>query len=247
MQSLADSRIVVTGAASGIGWSTVKLLLAEGAQVLASDVADAPAEFRDGLRWSRCDVAQPRQIADLRAAAAAEWGAVDGLVNCAGIAVTGPFLEWDATTWDEVFRVNVTGTYYVIREFADLLRAAGSGRIVNLASTASFVPSPYQTPYAASKAAVLNLTRSAAVSLGPEICVNAVCPGIIDTPMWEKIDAGLKRAGASYDFATKSAESALGRAGTPEEVAQAIAFLLSPAASYVTGAHLTIAGGLVLQ
>jgi NAD(P)-dependent dehydrogenase (short-subunit alcohol dehydrogenase family) len=103
------------------------------------------------------------------------------------------------------------------------------------------------TPYAASKAAVLSLTRSAAASLGPEICVNAVCPGIIDTPMWERLDTGLKQIGAQLGFASRSAESALGRPGSADEVAKVIAFLLSASASYVTGAHLTISGGLVMQ
>ncbi|MFT4284632.1 MAG: SDR family NAD(P)-dependent oxidoreductase [Protaetiibacter sp.] len=245
MNGLSSKRIVVTGGASGIGAAIVDHLLDSGAEVISADRAER-ALAHPRLRQLHCDVTDQDDIDALAASVASIWGALDGLVNSAGIAGTGDFLRFTAEQWARVHAVNVTGSYLVMQALVPALHAGSGPAIVNLASTASLGPSVYMAPYAASKAAVLSLSRSAAAALGPRIRVNAVCPGIIGTPMWEQLDAELAAIQATLGFASRSAEAPLGRPGEPEEVASAVGYLLSDGASYITGAHLTISGGLVM-
>jgi NAD(P)-dependent dehydrogenase (short-subunit alcohol dehydrogenase family) len=239
--------VILTGAASGIGRATLRCLVSRGAQVLASDLCDSPFDLEEGVRWRSCDVTDVDSVRSLVGAAHDWWGCADGLVNSAGVSRSGAFLEWTPQDWDAVLRVNLVGTYLMIQHGAPLLRTSGAGRIVNLASTASFMPGPFMAPYSASKAGVLSLTRSAAAALGPDVSVNAVCPGIIDTPMWSQLNRELQSMDAPLEFSKRAAEAPLRRPGQPREVAEVIAFLLDPAASFVNGAHITVSGGLVMQ
>jgi NAD(P)-dependent dehydrogenase (short-subunit alcohol dehydrogenase family) len=176
-------------------------------------------------------------------------GRLDGLVNSAGVLIVGRFETLEPAQWELAFRVNVIGSYLTLKHAIPLLRASRPGRVVNLASIAGKIPGAFTAPYNASKAAVISLTRSAAVALGPDIVVNSVCPGPVDTPMYREMDAGLDRAEAPEDlrFARRSIMSPLGRAATVEDISQAIQFLLSDAASGVTGEDLNVSAGFVMH
>ena len=175
---------------------------------------------------------------------------IDVLVNSAGIIVNSRFEETAVTDWERTYRVNVIGTYVCMIAALPGLRAAPApARIINIASAAGKVPGVYTSSYNASKAAVINLTRSAAVALAPSILVNSVCPGIIDTPMWEQQRIGLARIGAGpgTTFEERVASLPIKKAGTAEDVAEVVAFLAGRGGAYVLGEDINVNGGLVLH
>ena len=162
---------------------------------------------------------------------ATAMGGIDGVVNAAGIVIHGSVLDVGVADWKLVLDVNLTGTYIVVRCCLPWLANAPFATIVNIASGQGLLPNtPNMTAYAASKGGVVNLTRALAAELAPSIRVNSVCPGMVDTPM----TAGLQREIDRY---------ALKRIAEPLEIAQAILFLTSTEASFVTGAALAIDGG----
>jgi NAD(P)-dependent dehydrogenase (short-subunit alcohol dehydrogenase family) len=247
--TLASRHALVTGGASGIGLATARLLREHGAEVALLD-ADGESLVRLaeelGARAAvQVDVREESAVeAAIDEAANALGHAPDLLVTAAGIYRVESLLDTTAGSWDEVLAVNLRGTFLVARAVARRLRdEERSGAIVTLASTAALSADAAEPAgaYSASKGAILALTRQMAVEWAPfGIRVNSVCPGVIDTPMLRVMDD--PAAGRAY----LERGVPLRRLGTAEEVAAAIVFLLSDAASYVTGAALPVEGGALI-
>jgi NAD(P)-dependent dehydrogenase (short-subunit alcohol dehydrogenase family) len=231
----------VTGAGSGIGEATARALVAEGGRVVLADV-DAHAvealavELGEQATATALDVRDEDDVA----AAIAGVGRLDALVNVAGIGSTTNAPDTSLDTWERVFAVNVTGTFLCCKHAIPLMASNGGGAIVNVASVAGLVGLRNRAAYSASKGAVIAFTRALAIDhVADRIRVNAVCPGTIETPWVRRL---VDDAGESLD--ALRARQPLGRLGTPQEVAEAILYLASDAAGFVTGAILTLDGGL---
>lgn len=247
--------VVVTGAASGIGAAVCRRLNAAGRHVVALDLdgdrldslADAVDVGPGHFSTTVCDVSHEASVTAMVEWLASEAMSVSGLVNAAGVVRVGTFLDFSADDWELTYRVNVIGTYLTIKHLVPMLTAHGAASVVNLSSMGGKLPGTWTMPYAASKAAVISLTRTAAVALAPSIRVNCVCPGIVDTPMWERMDVDLASMGSSSSMQRRAAEAPLGRPAQPEEVASVITFLLSDDAGFITGEDVNISGGLVMH
>ena len=230
---LHGRRVLITGAASGIGRKTAELFAAEDAALTLLDcnregLAEVARETR-GVSVE-ADVTQEAAVAHAVEQGATAMGGIDGVVNAAGIVIHGSVLTVGAAAWQRALDVNLTGTYIVVRCCLPWLLKAPGATIVNIASGQGLLPNtPNMTAYAASKGGVVNLTRALAAELAPTIRVNSICPGMVDTPM----TAGLPREVNRY---------AMRRIAQPLEIAQAVLFLTAPESSFVTGAALAVDG-----
>jgi NAD(P)-dependent dehydrogenase (short-subunit alcohol dehydrogenase family) len=231
---LSGRRIVITGAASGIGWRTTEVFAAEGAKLSLFDrSAEALRDIAGRTRAEAFEVDVTDEAAVMRAAetAASRMGGIDGIVNAAGIVVRGPVGEVTAETYRRVLDVNLMGPYIVVRSCLKWLLECPSATIVNIASGQGLLPnSPEMTAYAASKGGVVTLTRALAAELAPTVRVNSVCPGMVNTPM---TDGG---QGDITPYAMK-------RVADPLEIAQVILFLTGSESSFMTGAAIAVDGG----
>jgi NAD(P)-dependent dehydrogenase (short-subunit alcohol dehydrogenase family) len=241
---------IVTGGASGIGRATAELFAEEGARVVVGDIDD-----RGGLEvaaaiagaggvgaFVRADVAREADAAGLVAETVGRFGGVDILVNSAAVFVLKG-VDASVEDWQRSLGVNVIGTALVTREASRAMRARGGGAVVNLGSISSLVAQPEFLTYSATKAAVLQMTRNLALDLAPlGIRVNAVCPGTIVTPATERHRQQVGLSPGEF-LAIEGPKALLNRVGQPREVAEAILFLASDAASFITGAHLMVDGG----
>jgi NAD(P)-dependent dehydrogenase (short-subunit alcohol dehydrogenase family) len=245
-QRLAGKRVIVTGAAQGIGREFALHLAGLGAQVLAADVRPDALGFTcdraQGLSGtvyaSTTDVSSPEQTRALADTARDQFGGLDALVNNAAI-VEGlkrrPFDEIAEDDWDRVLEVNVKGAWLCAKAVAPLLREAGAGSIVNLASEVALSGSPGLAHYVTSKAAIIGLTRVLARELGPsQIRVNALAPGFIETQ-----GSRAMLGGGTYD----TSATPLGRVGQPADLLGMLAFLVSDESAFVTGQTLLVNGG----
>lgn len=241
-------RAVVTGAASGIGRATALLLRARGSEVLAVDLNEAGLEdaAAAGCELLTCDIRRADDRARLYEAA----GEIDGLVNAAGVIRLKGIPDVTEEDWDAIFAVNVKALFFLARDFG--LRMPRGAGIVNIASVSAKNNSTTEAlPYGSSKAAVLAITRGLAVYLGASgVRVNAVLPGIIETPMQDKLirDVAAIRGRDPTELHRERLASIVleNTSGSPEVVADVIAFLLSSAARYVTGQAPSVDGGQVM-
>ncbi|MEU6983603.1 glucose 1-dehydrogenase [Streptomyces sp. NPDC046324] len=238
MTSLSGKVVIVTGAARGQGAAEARLLAASGARVVGTDVREAEgravaAELGDAGLFVRHDVTSAEDWREVASAAVGAYGRIDALVNNAALWRTAPVESETYEGFELLLRVNLLGPFLGIRAVVPALREAGGGSIVNVSSTAGLVGVPGHAAYGSSKFGLRGLTRSSALDLARYgIRVNSVHPGAVDTPMTAAV------AGKDWSHVP------LGRMGRAEEVGGLIAFLVSDASSFVTGAEFTVDGGL---
>jgi D-sorbitol dehydrogenase (acceptor) len=260
MQRLASRHALLTGAGSGIGLAVTEAYLAEGARCTAVDLAAEPgpglasllARHGDRMAYLQGDVTQVDTLGALVDHAAARFGIVDVLFNNAAVFDMAPLLESDAAMYARLFDVNVKGMFFVMQAMLARLVANGRpGSVVNLASQAGRRGEALVSHYCASKAAVISYTQSAALAMAPyRIRVNAIAPGVIDTPMWQGVDALFAR---HEGLAPGEKKIAVGKAvplgfmGAPADVAGAAVFLASDESSYITAQTLNVDGGTVMS
>ena len=253
--TLAGKGAVVTGGGRGIGAAVAQALAAEGAAVAVTarsgDEIEAVAEgLRAGGRSAHaiaCDVTDPDSVHAMAVRALDLVPTVDILVNNAGVARSAPFLKVTLEQWEQVHRVNATGTLLVTQAFLPAMQERGWGRIVNVASVASLLGARYITSYAASKHALLGMTRCLADELaGTGVTVNSVCPGYVDTPMTnENIERIAAKTGRDAEEVRAGLEEMQpgGRLITPREVAHAVMTFMPDEAASLQGAELVVRGG----
>jgi 3-oxoacyl-[acyl-carrier protein] reductase len=240
---------LVTGAGRGLGRAIAKALAQDGALLAinyresakgAQEAAAEAARFGGRAIAVRANISRPSDVRAMFDEVHSAFGRLDILVNNAGVFLRAPVLDVTEAQWDDVLDINLKGTFLCAQAAARVMTVQQSGVIVNLASGGGLSPRPgYETsaPYAASKAGVVMLTRRLALELAPQIRVNAVAPGIIESrPGWS--EGTRRRLGAV---------SLLGRVGTPEAIANAVAFLVSDDAASITGHVLNVDGGVVLR
>lgn len=234
LNRLKGRRIVISGAASGIGRVTAQLFAREGASVALLDYNEtglAQTARETGGAAFVVDITDEQAVVQAVENAERSMGGIDGIVNAAGIMPFGSILETSVSEWRRTMEVNVTGTYLVVRACLPFLLQERDSSIVNIASAAGLLPNaPGLTAYAASKGAVVNLGRAMAAEFAPGVRVNTVCPGLVDTPMGEKHRA-------------KVENYALKRMADPIEIARSILFMISADSSYITGTVLAADGG----
>ncbi len=237
---------IVTGAAQGIGYACAEALAEDGVRVVLSDVnaagvASSSAALGKGSVPIVCDMGEPEQIASMFDQVEVDLGPVSILVNNAGIAMPGDFLEYTLEAFQSVIDVNLTGTFLAIQRAATTMIANGiQGSVVNMSSINAQVAIPQIPAYCASKGGVMQLTKASALALAPHnIRVNAVGPGSIDTDMMAGVNANPEA------MKMVMSRTPLKRVGSPREIGDVVAFLASKKASYITGETIYVDGGRI--
>lgn len=264
MGQVEGKSIIVTGAASGIGAACARVLAREGARVLVTDIdatqgpqVVAQIEQAGGTAaFLQHDVTDEQRWQEVIADAVARWGRLDGLVNNAGVGLAGSIVDFSLADWRRQTAINIDGVFLGTKHAVRAMKDSGGGSIVMMSSVAGFVGSPKLAGYCATKGAVRLFAKAVALECAQadwNIRVNSVHPGIIDTPIWTKIPLG------GQQFSQASGANALDpnhlaqlgtpmkRPGTPEEIANAVLFLCSDAASYMTGTEMVVDGGIVAR
>jgi len=248
MIELQGRKALITGAAQGLGRAIAELFVERGAQVMLADIDEAgAAKTADALgpmaRSVRCDVTSAADFARAVEATTKAFGGMDTLVNNAGIEIVKPLFDQSEEEFNRLMNINVMGVFLGMKHSLAALAASGRGSIVNISSLAGTNGVPLFGSYCASKSAVIQLSRVAAAELRPTgIRVNAVCPGFVGTAMVERLIPMVEAAvGVPFDALVAAKQL---RLGTPLEVAEMTAFLASDAASWTTGSHYILDGGL---
>jgi meso-butanediol dehydrogenase/(S,S)-butanediol dehydrogenase/diacetyl reductase len=241
MRGLKDKRVLITGGASGIGFATAGRFLEEGSRVAILDrdkaaLQRAREELPDLAGAIHADVSDEKSVAQAFDELDRLFGGLDVLINNAGISIRSPFMDITPDQWRTVIGVNLNGVFYTAQQAARRMLAGGGGVILNMGSTNGLMGYHYYADYNATKAGVIELSRSMALELGPSIRVNAVCPGFIMTPMQE----------AEYTMEMRQTfenKVPLRKLGRPEDVAALFAFLASDEAAFISGGYYIIDGG----
>ncbi len=251
---------LVTGAASGIGRATAGRLARDGSDVAVADIntdgaRETAAMIQAAGRTARCyacDMSSREAVTAMADAVLSDFGRVDVLVNNAGTGDSNSGLDdIDEPLWDRIYAINVRNPFFLVQRISrDMIEKKTAGCIVNIASTEGKTNRGGSLVYSSSKAAMISLTQGLAMQLAPYgIRVNAVCPGLIDTPIWHRSDKNFgMEPGETVQMVVQSSIESLQlkipRAGKPEEIAAAVAFLCSADASYMTGQAINVCGGL---
>ncbi|WP_421933864.1 3-hydroxybutyrate dehydrogenase [Phenylobacterium sp.] len=255
---LKDKSAVVTGSTSGIGLAIARALAAEGANVMINgfgkpediekERSGIESEFGVRCLYSPADMTKGDEIAAMIATAEKELGAVDVLVNNAGIQFVSPIEDFPVEKWDQIIAINLTAAFHAIRAAVPGMKARGWGRIISTASAHSLVASPFKSAYVAAKHGIAGLTKTAALELATfGVTVNCISPGYVWTPLVENqipatmASRGLTREQVINDVLLEAQPTK--QFVTPEEVAAIAVFLCSPAAKQMTGANLSVDGG----
>lgn len=268
-QTLEGQVVAITGAGQGIGRGLALAFARQGAHLVVSDLdaskADETAALMraEGARVSalRVDVRSATDTAALMQAAVRDFGRLDVALCNAGIVQVKPLLELEAADWERMLSVNVTGVFLTLQAAARCMLAQAPlaegrprGKIITMASIAgrpgAAGVASLLAPYRASKAAVISLTQSAASGLAPQVTVNAICPGLVDTDMWKQLDRGLTTLQGLPEGEAWKARTAgvpMGRPQRPSDVADLALFLASAGSDYMTGQAINIDGGLVMS
>ena len=261
MARLTGRTVLITGAASGIGAATARRLAGDGAKLVLADLDGAGVEklaAELGQVAVKADVTRGEDIERMLEEAYQRWGRLDVLFNNAGVIRVQPMLEVTGEEWDRVLNVNLRAVFFVLQATAKRMLGQeptpGSdlrGKLIQTASIASYRGGNHMmTPYSASKAGVVSLTRSAAQVLAPQrITSNCVCPGAVETPMWEQIDrewGAIEGLGQGEAWKRRIRGIPLGRPERAEDVANVVAFLAGPDSDYMTGQALNVDGGIVM-
>jgi NAD(P)-dependent dehydrogenase (short-subunit alcohol dehydrogenase family) len=250
---------IITGAASGMGRAMALAFGAEGATVVVADLnADGARAVVDEIEGNggqglatRLDVSDPADAKAVVDDVVGRYGRLDILVNNAGVGLIKEVWTTTPEEWDRIFAVNVRGLFFMAQAAAEPMRSQRSGRIINLASIAGRRGEALVAAYCASKAAVININQSLALALAPYgVNVNAMAPGVVDTPYWKEVD---KQFGAitgkaeGETFRDVAAQIPLGRTSVPEDVVPLALFLAGPGAAYITAQTYNVEGGMVMS
>ncbi len=259
---LKDITALVTGSTSGIGLGIARKLAAQGANVVlngfgeASDIERLRSELASSgggiVRYDGADMSDPAAIEAMMAAALAEFGAIDLLINNAGIQHVAPVDQFPVEKWDAILAINLSAAFHTVRLAVPAMKRRGWGRVVNIASAHALVASPYKSAYVASKHAIAGFTKTVALEVAEHgITVNAVCPGYVLTPLVEKQIPDTARARGITEEQVKRdvllAAQPTKQFVSVDEVAALTAFLCSRGAASITGAVLPIDGGWIAQ
>ena len=261
MNRLTDRTVLVTGAASGIGAACARAMAAEGAHLVLADIDGAGAETLAkelGGQAVQADVTRRADIDRMLDVTFAQWGRLDVLFNNAGVIEVAPLLDVTEEHWDRVMAVNLRAVFFVLQAAARRMVAQtpmpGSelrGKLIQTASIAAYRGGgPLTGPYAATKAGVVSITRTAAQAFaGQRITSNCICPGAVDTPMWAKIDeqwTALEGWARGEAWKRRTSIIPLGRPERPEDLTGLVVFLASSDSDYMTGQAIKVDGGLVM-